>query len=209
MCLQSIMKFHHCLFKIWENQNTDGKMEGRTWKQYTSTPPPPFKWLIWSSLSWLPASLTKIQSKMSMLAKRYYKFLGFFLDTQGHLTRKGDLRSGRNSNLCKILCLCSLSASLTKIGSKLKALAWRHRFPHYKSIGAFCCHGNQSFNWICPKCLCSLSPHPRYATYKIWSRLANWPQRYSSLKVWTTTDGQQTIRILTISSPCEPLPQVS
>ena len=21
---------------------------------------------------------------------------------------------------------------------------WRHRFPHYKSMGAFCCHGNQS-----------------------------------------------------------------
>ena len=35
---------------------------------------------------------------------------------------------------------------------------WRHRFPHYKSMGAFCCHGNQSFDPICPKTLCSLSP---------------------------------------------------
>ena len=37
-------------------------------------------------------------------------------------------------------------------------------------------------------------PHPSDATHKIWSRLANWFQRYSSLKVWTTngrltTDG--------------------
>ena len=33
-------------------------------------------------------------------------------------------------------------------------------------------------------------PHPSDATctYKIWSRLANWLQRYSSLKVWTTMD---------------------
>ena len=30
-------------------------------------------------------------------------------------------------------------------------------------------------------------PHPSDATYKIWSRLANWLQRYSSLKVWMTT----------------------
>ena len=29
-----------------------------------------------------------------------------------------------------------------------------------------------------------LFPHPNDATYKIWSRLANLPQRYSSLKVW-------------------------
>ena len=27
-------------------------------------------------------------------------------------------------------------------------------------------------------------PHPNDATHKIWSRLANWLQRYSSLKVW-------------------------
>ena len=31
-------------------------------------------------------------------------------------------------------------------------------------------------------------PHPSDATHKIWSRLANWLQRYSILKVWTITD---------------------
>ena len=39
-------------------------------------------------------------------------------------------------------------------------------------------------------------PHPSDDTHKIWSRLANWLQRYSSLKVWTTTDGRRTIDIL-------------
>ena len=33
-------------------------------------------------------------------------------------------------------------------------------FSHYKSMGAFCCHGNQSFDPICPKTLCSLPPNP-------------------------------------------------
>ena len=33
-------------------------------------------------------------------------------------------------------------------------------FSHYKSTGAFYCHGNQSFDPICPKTLCSLSPTP-------------------------------------------------
>ena len=57
-------------------------------------------------------------------------------------------------------------------------------FPHYKSVGAFCCHGNQSFGLICPKTLCSLS------------RLASWLHRYSSLDVWTTTDERRTVGIL-------------
>ena len=42
--------------------------------------------------------------------------------------------------------------------SDKKQQRWRHRFCHYKSIGAFCCHGNQGFDPICPKTLCSLSP---------------------------------------------------
>ena len=31
-------------------------------------------------------------------------------------------------------------------------------FTHYKSMGAFCCQGNQSFDPIRPKTLCILSP---------------------------------------------------
>ena len=70
------------------------------------------------------------------------------------------VRSGQNLNLSKILCLSFLPASLNKVHSKVKVLAWRHRFPHYQLMGAFCCHGNKGFDWICPNCLCSLSPNP-------------------------------------------------
>ena len=35
-----------------------------------------------------------------------------------------------------------------------------------------------------PQNLMQPFPHPNDATYKIWSRLANWLQRYSSSKVW-------------------------
>ena len=45
----------------------------------------------------------------------HYKSQGIFLDSEGHLTPKGVDQSGRNSNLIKILCLSSLSASLTKV----------------------------------------------------------------------------------------------
>ena len=53
-----------------------------------------------------------------------------------------------------------LPASIKRTGSKTTKKRWRHHFPHYKSIGAFCCHGNQSFDPICPKTLCSLSSTP-------------------------------------------------
>ena len=37
---------------------------------------------------------------------------------------------------------------------------WKHHFHHYKSMGAFCCHGHQSYDPICLKTLCRLSPPP-------------------------------------------------
>ena len=43
-------------------------------------------------------------------------------------------------------------------------------------------------------------PHPSDATHKMWSRLANWLQRYSSLKVWTTGDGPLVYYKLTLWS---------
>ena len=64
---------------------------------------------------------------------------------------------------------------------------WRHRFPHYRSMGAFCCHGNQFWCKL-PQNLMQPFPHPIDASHNIWPRLANWLQRYSSLKVWKTAD---------------------
>ena len=43
-------------------------------------------------------------------------------------------------------------------GIKTTEKRWQHRFPHYKSMGTFCCHGNQRFDPICPKTLCNHSP---------------------------------------------------
>ena len=56
--------------------------------------------------------------------------------------------------------MSSLPASIKRNGSKATEKRWRHHFPHYKSMGAFCCHGHQSFDPICLKTLCSLSPPP-------------------------------------------------
>ena len=50
-----------------------------------------------------------------------------------------------------------LPASIKRIGSKATEKRWRQHFPHYKWMGAFCCHGHQSFEPICLKTLCSLS----------------------------------------------------
>ena len=69
------------------------------------------------------------------------------------------VRSGRNSNSSEILCMSSLPASIKRIGSKTTENKWRHHFPHYESMGAFCSHGNQSFDPICPKTFRSLSPN--------------------------------------------------
>ena len=68
------------------------------------------------------------------------------------------VRTGQNSNSYEILCMSSLPASIRRIGSKATEKRWRHHFSHYKSMGAFCCHGHQSFDPICLKTLCSLSP---------------------------------------------------
>ena len=61
-----------------------------------------------------------------------------------------------------------------KIRLKMKVLTCPQHFSHYKSMGAFGCHENQSLDPICPKTLCS------QWSCKIWSRLADWPQKYSS-----------------------------
>ena len=90
----------------------------------------------------------------------HYKSMGNFLDAQGQLTPWSVVRSGRNSNLCDISCRSSLPASIKMIGSKATEKKWRHHFSYYKSMGAFCCHGHQSFDPISFKTLSSLSPPP-------------------------------------------------
>ena len=53
-------------------------------------------------------------------------------------------------------------------------------FPHYMSMGAFCCHGNQRFEPICPKTLCSLSPTPVMLHIKFDQ---DWPTGFKDIQV--------------------------
>ena len=77
--------------------------------------------------------------------------------------------------------MSSLPASIKRIGSETTEKRWRHRFPHYKPMGAFCCHGNQSFDQICPKTLCSLSPTPVMLHIKFDQ---DWPNGFRDIQVW-------------------------
>ena len=118
----------------------------------------------------------------------HYKSMGNFLDAQGQLTPLSVVRSGQNSNSSEILCMSLLS--IKRIGSKATEKRWRHRFPHYKSMGAFCCHGNQSYDPICPKTFCSLFPTPVMLHTKF---VQDWPTGFRDIQVWkcwrrTTTD---------------------
>ena len=90
--------------------------------------------------------------------------------------------SGRNSNSSKILCMPSLPASIKRIGLKTTEKRWRHHFPHCKSMGAFCCHGNQCFDPICPKTLCSLSPTPVMLHIKFDQ---DWTTGFRDIKVFS------------------------
>ena len=118
--------------------------------------------MLW--LSWLPASLAKIRSKVKSLSPGqhflHYKSMGKFVVAQGRVTPKWMVQYRPNSNFCEILWLSLLPTSMMKIRSKMKSLSIGQHFPHYKSIGAFDCRGNQDFDPICPKTLCSFPPAP-------------------------------------------------
>ena len=57
---------------------------------------------------------SKIETASLETSFPHYKSMGNVLDAQGHLTPKGVVRSGRNSNSSEILCLFSLPASFDK-----------------------------------------------------------------------------------------------
>ena len=74
-----------------------------------------------------------------------------------------------------------LPENIKRIGSRTTEKRWRHHYPHYKSIGAFCCHGHQSFDPICLKKICSLSRFPPSdATHKIDQ---DWPTGLREIQV--------------------------
>ena len=115
-----------------------------------------------SCMSSLPARMRMIDSKMKELECSqdfsHYKSLGIFPDAQGQLTRQSLVRSGRISNSSEMLWMFSLPESIKKIRSKMKVLEWSQAFPHYNSMGAIRCHGNQSSNPIWPKTIAAFPP---------------------------------------------------
>ena len=83
---------------------------------------------------------------------------------KGRVTPKWMVQSGTKSNSSEILWMFSLPASMRKIRSKMKSLSIAH-FPHYKSMGAFGCRGNQSFIWSAPKPYAAF-PQPKWCYIK-------------------------------------------
>ena len=81
----------------------------------------------------------------------HYKSMGIFPDAQGQLTHKSLVGSCPISNPFEILWLSLLPARIKKNKLKMKELEWSQDFPHYKPMGAICCHGNQSSDPILPK----------------------------------------------------------
>ena len=74
----------------------------------------------------------------------HYKSMGIFPDAQGQLTPLSEVEPSPNTNSCEMLWLPLLFPRMKKIQSKMKLLEWPQHFPHYNSVGAICCHGNQS-----------------------------------------------------------------
>ena len=86
--------------------------------------------------------------------------MGIFPDAQGQLTLQSEVEPGQNANSSEILWLFLLPARMKKIQSKMKLLEWPQHLPHYNSMGAICCHGNQSSDPICLKTYGRRSPTP-------------------------------------------------
>ena len=59
----------------------------------------------------------------------------FFSTTQGYVTPKWLIRSGRNSNLSESLCLSSLPVSLLEIEFRVTEKRRLYHFLHYKYMG--------------------------------------------------------------------------
>ena len=105
-----------------------------------------------SCMSSFPARMRMIELKMKELECSqdfsHYKSMGIFPDAQGQLTPQSIVRI---SNSSEMLRMFSLSASMKKIRSKMKALECSQHFPHYNPMGAIRCHGHQSSDPIWPK----------------------------------------------------------
>ena len=103
--------------------------------------------------------------------------MGIFSDAKGQLNPQLVVGLHQNSNTSKVSCMSSLPASMIRIWWKTGEKMWQHRFPHYKPMGAICCHWNQSSDPMQP------FPNPKGAFDKISMWSARWLKKYLWLKV--------------------------
>ena len=139
-------------------------------------------------LSWLSATLMMIRSKMNELAWRHYFpiiSLWEIFETSGAANSVVSGPIWPKFELVRDFMQVLFTCKIKRVGSKTTEKRWRNHFPNYKSMGAFCCHGNKSFDPICPKTLSSLSPTPVMLHVKFGH---DWPTGFSDIQeVWTTT----------------------
>ena len=109
------------------------------------------KSIVWSGQNSLVRDFTPVQmickshnpikTKKAML---WTVSIWHFFGTQGQVTAKWIVRSGRNSNSSEILWLSWLPASLKMIWSKVKALSSRQHFLHHTVYGKNFCRSRAS-----------------------------------------------------------------
>ena len=135
-------------------------------------------------LSWLPATLMMIRSKMNELAWRHhfphYKSMVILFNRSRAANSIISAPIWPKFELVRDFMHSSLLASIKKDRIKTTEKMWRHHFPHHKSMGTFCCHGNQNFDAICPKTICSLSTTPMMLHIKFYQ---DWPTGLRNIQV--------------------------
>ena len=166
------------------------------------------KWVVWpgpkSNLSkllcifWLPATLMMIRSKMNELAWRQHFPIISLWKLFRHSRAAISIVSGLiwpKFVLVRDFMHALVTCKYKKDRIKNNQEKVETSFSPYKSMGTFCCYGNQSFDPICPNTSCSLSPTPMMLRIKFDQ---DWPTGFRDIQVWkcgrrTTTDGRRTI----------------
>ena len=134
----SLMKIEFTVTeKKWRHHFLHYKSMGKNFRAQEQITP---KWIIRSGpnsnlfellcLASLPASLAKIQSKVTERSWRHH-----FVTTQEHITPKWLVRYDQNVNWSEILC-SSLPVSLMETEFIVTEKRWRHHFPPFKVNGS-------------------------------------------------------------------------
>ena len=129
---------------------------------------------------WLPETLKMIRSKMNELAWRHhFPIIGLY---EKCFRRSRAVNSVVSDPIWPKFELVRDFMQVQKGSNQRQPRKGGDTiFPIISQWGLLCCHGHQSFDPICLKTLCSLSPPPD-ATHKIWSKLASKIFKFGSVK---------------------------